>query len=506
MSVSMYQSQVERIEKDINTIEKKILDYENQTARHESAILKYETNMMNSKNESSIKSCIRSIESERQKKIRIETSKRNESKKKIQKSTELITAKRRLQTAQANELKNSNQKISESVFPRLITPRTDNTYNGDRQINNINAQSNNILYDVFVSHASEDKENFVKPLVMALKDNGINAWYDKHEIGWGDSFSSSINRGLVKSRYAIVVLSPYSMHKYWTNTELDTILSMESVNAQKLLPIFHNISYEEIIAQKPIISGRLGINSNEGIEYIVEQMKKQLENIDKEHTNPNVVNYNNLDNNLALQTHGGGTINISNLGALQNVTNNEKKITSKHNQIDIKKQKIKNLIVSSLDSGYKKTYDDEIERIEQERIEELERIEQEQERIEQERLSNSPFGFQKKLTPISAHNFNTVTIVHGEKANSLRLKAWNNIRASISEESNSVEKLCIHNILLDIEFYINTSNRDEFVSVTGENNNLEGLQTHVNKYIDDFNEGIYDCIIIAKMKNKLFVE
>lgn len=97
---------------------------------------------------------------------------------------------------------------------------------------------NNLKYDVFVSHAGEDKEEFVKPLVDALKNNNINAWYDNDEISWGDSIASSINRGLADSRYAIVVLSPNFLNKYWTTTESDTIMSMESVNAQKLLPIF----------------------------------------------------------------------------------------------------------------------------------------------------------------------------------------------------------------------------------------------------------------------------
>lgn len=135
---------------------------------------------------------------------------------------------------------------------------------------------NNLKYDVFVSHASEDKEEFVKPLVDALKNNNINAWYDNDEISWGDSIASSINRGLADSRYAIVVLSPNFLNKYWTTTELDTIMSMESVNTQKLLPIFHNISYKEIADQKPIILGHLGIDSNEGIDHIIEQIKIKL--------------------------------------------------------------------------------------------------------------------------------------------------------------------------------------------------------------------------------------
>lgn len=123
---------------------------------------------------------------------------------------------------------------------------------------------------MFVSHAGEDKEAFVKPLVDALKNNNINAWYDNDEISWGDSIASSINRGLADSRYAIVVLPPNFLNKYWTTTESDTIMSMESVNAQKLLPIFHNISHEETVVRKPAVLGRLGIDSSKGIKLYCE--------------------------------------------------------------------------------------------------------------------------------------------------------------------------------------------------------------------------------------------
>lgn len=48
-------------------------------------------------------------------------------------------------------------------------------------------QESKAMYDVFISHASEDKTDFVNPLVEKLQDAGINVWYDTLEMQWGKS-------------------------------------------------------------------------------------------------------------------------------------------------------------------------------------------------------------------------------------------------------------------------------------------------------------------------------
>ena len=56
-------------------------------------------------------------------------------------------------------------------------------------------------YDVFISHASEDKDSVVRPLALALKEKGVNVWYDEFELKIGDSLRRKIDQGLSKSRY-----------------------------------------------------------------------------------------------------------------------------------------------------------------------------------------------------------------------------------------------------------------------------------------------------------------
>ncbi len=54
-------------------------------------------------------------------------------------------------------------------------------------------------WDVFISHASEDKDSFVRPLAVALKQLGASVWYDEFSLKLGDSMSRSIDKGLSKS-------------------------------------------------------------------------------------------------------------------------------------------------------------------------------------------------------------------------------------------------------------------------------------------------------------------
>lgn len=71
------------------------------------------------------------------------------------------------------------------------------------------------LKDIFICHASEDKQSVVRPLLNVLDKEKISYWYDEAEIKWGDSIPTKINEGLRISRYVIVVLSNAFLSKNW---------------------------------------------------------------------------------------------------------------------------------------------------------------------------------------------------------------------------------------------------------------------------------------------------
>lgn len=116
-------------------------------------------------------------------------------------------------------------------------------------------------YDVFVSHASEDKNEVVRPLANALVQKGVKVWYDEFEMKIGDSLRRKIDKGLANSRFGIVVLSPNFINKGWTNYELDGIITKAVSGEQIILPIWHNITEEEVRRYSPSLVDKLARNT-----------------------------------------------------------------------------------------------------------------------------------------------------------------------------------------------------------------------------------------------------
>ena len=112
-------------------------------------------------------------------------------------------------------------------------------------------------YDVFIAHASEDKEAVVRALAHALRAERLVVWYDEFELRIGDSLRRKIDHGLATSRFGIVVLSQAFIGKGWTNYELDGIVTRSVDGQQILLPIWHNISKDEVSAYSPSLADKI---------------------------------------------------------------------------------------------------------------------------------------------------------------------------------------------------------------------------------------------------------
>jgi hypothetical protein len=133
-------------------------------------------------------------------------------------------------------------------------------------------------WDVFICHASEDKEGFVRPLATALQASGLSVWYDEFTLKIGDSLRQKIDEGLANSRYGIVVLSSSFFAKNWPQHELDGLLSKEVVGTRTkvILPVWHSISFEEVHKNSPMLSGRVAAKSHEGLETVVRQLRDAM--------------------------------------------------------------------------------------------------------------------------------------------------------------------------------------------------------------------------------------
>lgn len=128
-------------------------------------------------------------------------------------------------------------------------------------------------HDVFISHASEDKEAVVRPLAAALVAEGLNVWYDEFELRIGDSLRRKIDQGLANSRVGLVVLSHSFIAKGWTNYELDGIVTRSVSGEQVLLPIWHNISKQEVVAYSPSLADKVARST---ATHTVEEIAKEI--------------------------------------------------------------------------------------------------------------------------------------------------------------------------------------------------------------------------------------
>lgn len=114
-------------------------------------------------------------------------------------------------------------------------------------------------YDVFVSHASEDKAHFVDSFVVALEAHGLRVWYDSNEIRLGDDFRRRMDDGLRRSRFGVVILSP-NFFKYWPEAELSALFNQERVFDQmRILPIRLDLDHATMTTRSPLLAARAAL-------------------------------------------------------------------------------------------------------------------------------------------------------------------------------------------------------------------------------------------------------
>ena len=131
-------------------------------------------------------------------------------------------------------------------------------------------------YDVFVSHASDDKARFVEPLIAALCERGVRVWVDHEQIRIGDDFRRRIDDGLSRSRFGVVILSPHSF-KYWTQAELSALFNQEAALDQtRILPLRCDLDRATVVERLPLLSARADLGWELGVRAIAERIHDRV--------------------------------------------------------------------------------------------------------------------------------------------------------------------------------------------------------------------------------------
>lgn len=282
MSVEQYQRNVNTLDKEIADLEKKRNALDSKCADLKGKISDAEATIRKTKSASTVKSKLSQITAWQKEESRKAIESANIGKKISEKRTKRNDAYKKMQKAQQDEDKkkekqmknmqasyeNRVRELTNQLSAKPIIPETIHIYaEADEE------------YDVFVSHAWEDKEGFVDEFVTELEKLNIKVWYDKQRIKWGDSMRARIDEGLKKSKFGIAVISPdyIADGKYWTKAELDGLFQLESVNGKMLLPIWHNITKQQVMNYSPIIASKLAMTTaSMTAEEIAKEMKSLL--------------------------------------------------------------------------------------------------------------------------------------------------------------------------------------------------------------------------------------
>lgn len=268
MSSSTYLDKKNKLSKEIAELEKKRADYSKQIADKNTKIVSLQKSLKGA-SASTVKSKQSQINSLSEEIARLQAKIADVEKKIAQKRIEENRASQQYQTELDREnkkLQQEQKRLTDGYKKRIneLSSALNNSVRAQMQpVTTLYSQiqENSIEYDVFISHAHEDKEGFVTPFVVELKKRGVKVWYDNDEIKWGDSLRAKIDSGLKHSRFGIVIISRSFINKGWTNHELDGLFNLEMTQGKTILPIWHDITKTEVQSFSPSLAGKMAMST-----------------------------------------------------------------------------------------------------------------------------------------------------------------------------------------------------------------------------------------------------
>ena len=131
--------------------------------------------------------------------------------------------------------------------------------------------------DAFISHASEDKSEVARPLAAALTERGLTVWLDESELLVGRSLYRTIEDGLRRCRFGVVVLSPSFFRKDWPKRELTALAALSDAEGRdKILPVWHNIDSEGVAAASPLLADVYAARTAGGMTLVADAISEAI--------------------------------------------------------------------------------------------------------------------------------------------------------------------------------------------------------------------------------------
>ncbi|TRZ38561.1 TIR domain-containing protein [Niallia circulans] len=254
MSITTYRNNVKRSKEKLINLRKKLVKEQDAEGKATKEVISIQKSLKTTKSSSTIKTKLTKLD-----RLNTTIHKARDEQRKINKNISdeekrLLRYEEQLFKEEQRELKKSMSEINKYNHER-DNYQTELFEELDRYKNAISLHTKELQentsieeqFDVFISHASDDKEEFVKPLAELLVESGLSVWYDEYKLTWGKSNRQTIDNGLAKCRFGIVVLSESFFKKGWTNYELNGLVTrMVTEGRDLILPIWHRVGFDEV--------------------------------------------------------------------------------------------------------------------------------------------------------------------------------------------------------------------------------------------------------------------
>lgn len=286
MNISSIINNINRIEREIIPIERQKSQETDKELRINKEIDRLTSEINKSTNLSSTQSKLNQLRNKQAELGRIDKKKIQLAQRISTKNTQLRKYQTDLQKAEEKERKDQEKERKKIEREQMEFQRNLNLEleRHKRLSNQISEDSKSLQtknekvkkYDVFISHATPDKEDFVRPLATALQELNVRVWYDEFELELGDSLRRSIDKGLINSRFGIVVLSTSFFKRNWTQYELDGFVNREMNGLKVILPIWHKVSKDEVQNFSPSLADKVALNTS---IYSIKEIAKEIEKL-----------------------------------------------------------------------------------------------------------------------------------------------------------------------------------------------------------------------------------
>jgi TIR domain len=118
-------------------------------------------------------------------------------------------------------------------------------------------------WDLFIAHASEDKDGFVRPLAGHLEELGVRVWFDEFELQPGDSLVGTIDRGLANSACGLLIISKAFLRKPWPEYERRGLITRELAGDHVVIPVWRDVDHSEVAAFSPPLADKFAITTDD---------------------------------------------------------------------------------------------------------------------------------------------------------------------------------------------------------------------------------------------------